>query len=495
MSNLDVFRSNLCSVLKYTEELISYNQKIIFDIDKDGIVVFYEDKVRSFEGVRVEPETDVWLKIVRLRETQPPAPPEQLTEWVKDHHPASPDRKPSLLETRMVRLPLEEVCELEEAHLIDQEDIMVPTDESHAVDFRDVFLRIAKMPELKADWDNYISNVWNKWAEVERPRRRSIDFYNKIFQIYQRISSAGEDNTLELVWGIGLARWQHDTQRVNIPILEQPIEIELLEDGTLSVFPRSLPPTINLKPFHALEIISAKRLQREASEKLTSIIDDPDINFAPFEKRAFEPILRACSAQLSPSAVYLQDLDNRDESDRSILPTSDILHISDTWVIYLRQKDDHFRRQDVQKLIGAIENATEEQLPPPGLKLITPPSNEAHNLDGGFDLNDISWSTGANSGWSDQQTTSTAPANEAPERRLDNAYFFPLPYNDEQCEILKRLQDADGVLVQGPPGTGKTHTIANVICHYLAQGKRRERSCNLNHSQRPRRCTSTGKSG
>ena len=28
------------------------------------------------------------------------------------------------------------------------------------------------------------------------------------------------------------------------------------------------------------------------------------------------------------------------------------------------------------------------------------------------------------------------------------------------------------MVVQGPPGTGKTHTIANVICHYLAEGKR-----------------------
>lgn len=26
--------------------------------------------------------------------------------------------------------------------------------------------------------------------------------------------------------------------------------------------------------------------------------------------------------------------------------------------------------------------------------------------------------------------------------------------------------------MQGPPGTGKTHTIANIICHYLATGKR-----------------------
>src|SRR4029079_19421471 len=38
--------------------------------------------------------------------------------------------------------------------------------------------------------------------------------------------------------------------------------------------------------------------------------------------------------------------------------------------------------------------------------------------------------------------------------------------------IVRKLEDNDGVVVQGPPGTGKTHTIANVICHYLAQGKR-----------------------
>jgi very-short-patch-repair endonuclease len=50
--------------------------------------------------------------------------------------------------------------------------------------------------------------------------------------------------------------------------------------------------------------------------------------------------------------------------------------------------------------------------------------------------------------------------------------YFPLPYNDEQVSIIRKLEHKDGVVVQGPPGTGKTHTIANVICHYLAQGKR-----------------------
>lgn len=47
-----------------------------------------------------------------------------------------------------------------------------------------------------------------------------------------------------------------------------------------------------------------------------------------------------------------------------------------------------------------------------------------------------------------------------------------MPYNDEQVQIVQMLDHHDGVVVQGPPGTGKTHTIANVISHYLASGKR-----------------------
>jgi hypothetical protein len=38
-------------------------------------------------------------------------------------------------------------------------------------------------------------------------------------------------------------------------------------------------------------------------------------------------------------------------------------------------------------------------------------------------------------------------------------------------ECLDR-SDVQGVVVQGPPGTGKTHTIANIICYYIATGRR-----------------------
>lgn len=50
--------------------------------------------------------------------------------------------------------------------------------------------------------------------------------------------------------------------------------------------------------------------------------------------------------------------------------------------------------------------------------------------------------------------------------------YFRLPYNEEQETIVARLERSPDVCVQEPPGTGKTHTIANIICHYLATGRR-----------------------
>ena len=46
------------------------------------------------------------------------------------------------------------------------------------------------------------------------------------------------------------------------------------------------------------------------------------------------------------------------------------------------------------------------------------------------------------------------------------------PANPEQLAIAHEVEHNNVVLVQGPPGTGKTHTIANLLGHFLSQGKR-----------------------
>lgn len=59
-----------------------------------------------------------------------------------------------------------------------------------------------------------------------------------------------------------------------------------------------------------------------------------------------------------------------------------------------------------------------------------------------------------------------ATAGEAPDILLAKAA------NKEQLMIARRIREAGSVVVQGPPGTGKTHTIANLIGHFLSEGKR-----------------------
>lgn len=53
----------------------------------------------------------------------------------------------------------------------------------------------------------------------------------------------------------------------------------------------------------------------------------------------------------------------------------------------------------------------------------------------------------------------------------DTTIFLSKEANREQLEIAQRIDKYNAVLVQGPPGTGKTHTIANLLGHFLAQGK------------------------
>ncbi|MDC7955610.1 AAA domain-containing protein, partial [Fusobacterium simiae] len=62
---------------------------------------------------------------------------------------------------------------------------------------------------------------------------------------------------------------------------------------------------------------------------------------------------------------------------------------------------------------------------------------------------------------------------EADKKGTENVpdILFTKETNNEQIEIIKNIYSHKAVVVQGPPGTGKTHTIANLLGHFLADGK------------------------
>lgn len=61
--------------------------------------------------------------------------------------------------------------------------------------------------------------------------------------------------------------------------------------------------------------------------------------------------------------------------------------------------------------------------------------------------------------------------DEEPTTHDKSDILFPLPSNDEQVAIAKRLEHDSAVTVMGPPGTGKSHTIANLISNFVSKGE------------------------
>lgn len=49
--------------------------------------------------------------------------------------------------------------------------------------------------------------------------------------------------------------------------------------------------------------------------------------------------------------------------------------------------------------------------------------------------------------------------------------YFPFKYNKYQLDVLSILRNK-AAIVEGPPGTGKSETIANLLCHLSAKGKK-----------------------
>jgi very-short-patch-repair endonuclease len=72
------------------------------------------------------------------------------------------------------------------------------------------------------------------------------------------------------------------------------------------------------------------------------------------------------------------------------------------------------------------------------------------------------------SAWVDDRDMSI---NEAPDDDGGEELFFPLPYDKSQLQVLGKLGNRAAV-VEGPPGTGKSQTIANILCHLAATGKK-----------------------
>jgi hypothetical protein len=232
-------KQGLHNILEYTEHLLATRIKVISDIDKEAVARFHEGEVAGLEGVEINADQETWLSIIRIRESKPPQADIMFEGWVDFGSHPTPDVIPTLRSERVVRMSIEDISEHFEAGIIINPDDIMALDETAGDEF-DVILRTANMSEFCDMWREYVDGPWARWAEVERPRRRSIDTYNRLYQIHQRMTAFGEDTPVEMVFGLGIARWRMGKERINVPLIEQSIELEMDEAGTITVRPRQL---------------------------------------------------------------------------------------------------------------------------------------------------------------------------------------------------------------------------------------------------------------
>lgn len=455
-------QEKLIDLVDYVSHMIRLGEKPVFTLADYHQLQFHEDDLKNRLGIEHDTSDDsgpIWLKIKRLKRINPPEIPEKIKDWITISR--NPFTQPKVHSILTKTLPKKDVDEYMLKGYLSKSDIQSPLKSQDSENY-DVIFRLEKHPDIKILIDEYIQGAWSEWAAEEIPRRESIKIYEDFFNLLQIIQTQGVEYPLEIVWGIGVARRYIDGRLIDHPLIEQLIEAEIdSETGSILLRPRGTDPQVALNPYFALDNAGAQIVLKYARDFFAGFSEDQELS--PFETITFSPILRHAASQLDQSGRYFPD-DIADITDRSLPQATSNLTVTDTWAIYARQRSDNFFLNDLEKLKDAIKESNE--LPGPSVKLVTQPSGEKKIHNGLIDISTSSLNTPGNLGG----------INAFPEDTFEETqthdYFFPKPFNKEQMSIIYKLEQTDGVVVQGPPGTGKTHTIANIICHCLATGKR-----------------------
>lgn len=274
----------------------------------------------------------------------------------------------------------------------------------------------------------WIEGVWEVWAQEARQKKRIQKLYTEFFVLLQRIQREGDD--IELAWGHGLLAW-HDIRR---PLLVTSIELKFdPKKGIFSMVPTSKGTYMETDMLNGTEIPNIKRIQEMARQIQGTEVD-------VWNQEAIGALLKEIVNTINPDGKY-----EKEEGDLRNNKGIPVVHYSP--MVFLRKSGGRIWHIELNNIIEKIK---EEYPIPATIKMLTTDNLESkENLDK-----------------KDENLSSRVW------KSVGEDLLFPLPTNIEQKMIAEKLSKNAGVVVQGPPGTGKSHTIANLICHLLAHGKR-----------------------
>ena len=313
---------------------------------------------------------------------------------------------------------------------------------------------LSDQPEIIPLFQDYINNNWLDDIQVYQKdvEKYNIEYeefeikskiYKRFFSIYNKAQQFGEE--FELIVGLGLLFFRED---IDTPLIcrhiftsKAEISFEFSQRESFVKVSPSIENEIQMETDAIIDLIEQFDSSNilDAEKIIKSFFTDKNISDNPFDNQIKEAI-----------QIFADRMRTDGQSTDALIrprtaPTKPTIFYAPALI--LRKRNTRSFTALYEKIIADIENAP-----------------------GDFDIptiNDIL-------GIFEQPNLISEDGDESEKNHFspDDPIYFPKKYNDEQIEIIEKARRNNKVLVQGPPGTGKSHTIANLICHLLAYGKK-----------------------
>ena len=290
----------------------------------------------------------------------------------------------------------------------------------------DEFSKIISIPFEKKEILKKEFEKRELWVKEQILTEEVRNFFDTLYIKYLELNK--ETETLELVIGNGIIKIKD--KNIYYPILLKKIKIDFDAKNNILFL---LDPLANesfstilytnfLNEIDDIHLENVFELEKEIKEK----------DLHPLNKKKVGDFFRKFIHKLTNKGHFLDDEEIENIKEEDIL-------IEDKPLIFIRKKD--------TGIIKAIDNIVER------IQNFGEIPNQLLELVGIIDTKEIDNEKNTNKNIKEEDI------------------LFVKDTNREQIDIAKQIEKNDAVVVQGPPGTGKTHTIANLLGHFLSQGK------------------------
>lgn len=302
-------------------------------------------------------------------------------------------------------------------------------------------VRVAARTETQEPFEENAERVgvyrtWRKkreaWAQEQRHLNEVRELFIELYRLSEELKQ--ESETKELMIGNGILT---DAQNASIqhPILLRRAHIRFdKQKNEIAVCDADADSELYTTVLRALEDVNYN-----AITDMQRTLEKGD--YHPLDRTEGGAFLRISVHHLSPASMFVQ-------AGQQIPPNSkERLFLQERPVLFMRRRVD-----GLAKFVdGVLEHIDATGDVPQPLRAIA--------------------------GLHEKRVLEERPAQTAEQRLAelggeDPEILLAMPANREQLAIAQQIAQHDAVIVQGPPGTGKTHTIANLMGHFLAQGKR-----------------------